>query len=453
MNEEKKKLSLFNVVCLGIGSCVGAGIFIMMGTGIATTGRSISLVMAIGCFYMLLAYFYQVVMSSMFVFRGGTYDMSAMLLPPSLIGMNAVFTILQGVSFAMLGLSVVDYAAGVFPGILPYSKWIAVGIMTLFFAATIKGSKFVATLNEIMTIVLLVSLGLFIAIGLPKVGSDFFAKETFFSNGFVGFISAVGLMAFACQGSTSVIAQAAVTKNSKKMVPIAILIVTIIVAVVYTLIAVVASGVLPLDEVAGQSLAVVAKQIFPSWGYPIFVLGGACCALLTTLVGCIAMMRYPAQQVAEDGWLPEVFKKTTKGGYPWVIQLTYYLFSIIPIILGFSLDTLVSLITIPQMIINVYMNYSMFKFVKDHPEQWKKSVLHMPMGIFRILCGLSVVANLLVIYTLFMSQNLTSMIMIIAMVVICYAVGFIQLKRGVVKGEDLINKRAEILAAVSKQEQ
>ena len=47
----------------------------MMGYGIAYTGRSIFLAVAVGCVYMLLAYLYQPVMASIFVLPGGDYDM------------------------------------------------------------------------------------------------------------------------------------------------------------------------------------------------------------------------------------------------------------------------------------------------------------------------------------------------------------------------------------------
>lgn len=54
---EKKNLNLIDVVCLGFGGAVGSGIFVLMGLGIQFTGKSIVLAVAIGCIFMLLAYF------------------------------------------------------------------------------------------------------------------------------------------------------------------------------------------------------------------------------------------------------------------------------------------------------------------------------------------------------------------------------------------------------------
>lgn len=41
MEKESKQLGLFDIFCLGLGGAIGSGIFVMMGSGIAATGRSI----------------------------------------------------------------------------------------------------------------------------------------------------------------------------------------------------------------------------------------------------------------------------------------------------------------------------------------------------------------------------------------------------------------------------
>lgn len=72
--EEKKKLGTCDIFTLGVGGCIGSGIFVMLGFGIAFTGRSIGLAVALGCIYMLFAYWYQFIMPTMFVFPGGDYE-------------------------------------------------------------------------------------------------------------------------------------------------------------------------------------------------------------------------------------------------------------------------------------------------------------------------------------------------------------------------------------------
>ena len=154
----KKKLGVAELMCYGIGNCIGSGIFVSMGSGIGFTGRSIPLALIIACVVVLFAYAYKTMMSGMFVLPGGNYSQQALLQPPILIGVSAISTIFTGLAFAMYALSIVEYAATVFPAILPYGKWIAVAIITIFFLTTFFGGKFMGKFNLIMVAVLITSL-------------------------------------------------------------------------------------------------------------------------------------------------------------------------------------------------------------------------------------------------------------------------------------------------------
>ena len=50
MEEQGKKLNIWNIIGLVLGGAIGTGIFVLLGYGIAYTGRSIMLVVAVGCF-------------------------------------------------------------------------------------------------------------------------------------------------------------------------------------------------------------------------------------------------------------------------------------------------------------------------------------------------------------------------------------------------------------------
>ena len=209
--------------------------------------------------------------------------------------------------------------------------------------------------------------------------------------------------------------------------------------------AVVAAGVLPIEQVANKNLALVAQTIFPNWFYVIFIIGGAVFAIATSLISGIAMMRYPAMRVAQDGWLPDFFKKTTKSGDPWVIQLTFYLFSILPIIFGFSLDSIVSLTMIPSMLICFAQNISLIKIVKKFPKQWNESVIHMPTPIFNVLCVIAGICDLIVAYNLFVTMDLTGMLLVVAMCVVCVVIALIRLKSGAIDLQALENRKQAVM--------
>lgn len=453
MDQEKKLLNLFDIFCLGLGGAIGSGIFVLLGYGIAYTGRSIVLVVTIGCVFMLLAYMYNLIMSSMFKFEGGDYSQKALLFNPLMTGVSAVFTYLNGFALSMYGLAIVDYSTKIFPGIEPYRKLIAVLIITLFFATSIKGSKFMAMVNSVMTIILLTSILVYIVMGLPQVKPGYFTGEGFYTGGVPGFFAAIAIMGWSCQGTTMApVAVAGSTIKSRRTVPLGIMLIVAALAVVYGLMSVVAAGVLPLDQVAGQNLSATAQAIFPGWVYVIFIMGGAVFAIATSLMSGITMLLSPIQQIAKDGWLPAVFRKTTKSGFPYVSQGVFYLFAILPIIFGFSLDAIVSLVMVPTMLLNIYLNFSCITLVRKFPEQWKNSILHMPYPIYVTIMVLSCGCAGIVAYNLFKSMAIHEMYIVIGMIGLCVAIAMIRLKSGAVNVEYLETQKQKIINEALKNE-
>lgn len=448
MDEHGKKLNMANIFGLGLGGAIGSGIFVLLGFGIAFTGRSIVLVCVGGCLFMLLAYMYNVIMSAMFVFKGGDYSQKALLFNPLMTGFSATMTLVNSMAMSSYALAIVGYIASVVPGVEPYTRILAILIMTLFFASSIKGSRFITLIENAMTVILIAAIALFVVFGIPQIKPGYFSNVDggFFKGGFGGFISAIAIMGWACQGTTMApVSLGAVTEKPKRTIPIGILWVTIALAVIYGVMSLVAAGVLPYEQVAGANLSVTAKAIFPNSLYIVFILGGGICAIATSLLGGIAMLRYPLMKIAEDGWLPGVFKKETKSGYPWVIQLTFYILSVLPILLGFSLDALISLVMIPSMLMNLYLNLACITLPKRYPEQWKKSTLRMPLPLYYVVCVLSAGCAGLVAFNLFKDLKGKDMIASLIIIAICLGVSVLRLKTGAVKKEQLAENRIQIV--------
>ncbi len=455
MEEKGKKLKTINIVGLGLGGAIGTGIFLLLGYGIAYTGRSIVLVCAIGCFFMLLAYWYQLAMPSMFVLKGGDYSMKTMLFSPVMSGISAFFTVVGGFAFSGYAIGVTDYLCVIIPGLKNYSTLCSLLIMTLAFAASIKGSRFITILENLVTILLVAALALFVVFGVTKVDAGNFFSSTydggFFRNGFAGVVAAIAVMGWACQGTTMApISMAAVTEKPKRTIPKAILIVTLLLAVIYALMAYAASGVLPYDQVAGANISVTAEAIFPTGLYLFFVVGGGVGAIVSSLLGGIGMMRYPMIKIAEDGWMPAIFKKSTKSGYPYVTYLLFYIISIFPILTGMGLDSVVSLVMIPTMLMNIYMNLACITLPKKYPEQWEKRSLRMPVWFWNVCCVLGAFCAGVVAYNLFVELTFTDSIICIIIVVALIGLSALRLKQGAVSKEQLAaNKKMIIEQAIA----
>jgi basic amino acid/polyamine antiporter, APA family len=393
---------------------------------------------------MLLAYMYNIFLASMFPFKGGAYSQMALLFTPTLTGVNAIFLLLVGFSLSIYSTGIVSYAAAIFPGAAGFSKILSVAILTLFFAAAARGSKFLAMVQNIMVLILVASIVVFIVMGMGRVRGGFWSGPDFFSSGISGFLSAVALMGFACQGATGGIALTADTNKPTRTIPLAIFCTTVIVAVFYFCMGVVASGVLPLEQVIGHNLSVVARELFPNWAYIVFILGGAVFALATSLVAAIVALGYPISKIAEDGWLPKVFARKTRSGYPWATQLAFYIISLIPVLAGVSFSSIVSLVMIPTMLIAAYCNLACIGIPAKYPQQWRKSIFHMPLPLFAIVMCLSAAADLFVAYYDFITLKPVEMAEILAAFLACVVLAILRIKTKAVNVDALLEAKRTI---------
>ena len=155
---EKKLLDFKDIFSMGFGSAIGSGIFVLLGFGIAYTGKSVSVSLIAACVMMFFAYFSQILMVSMFPLKGGTYGQSTMLYPPIMVGINAIFLLVISTSLAVYATGSAAYIAALYPKAEPFSKVISIGIITIFFLATIRGSKFLAMIQYVMTGILVISI-------------------------------------------------------------------------------------------------------------------------------------------------------------------------------------------------------------------------------------------------------------------------------------------------------
>lgn len=448
MEEKGKKLGTLNIVAMGIGGAIGTGIFIMLGFGIAYTGRSIVLVCGAGCIYMLLAYWYYMAFSSMFTLPGGDYDVRCMIFPPVLTGVAAWFQVVTSLVLAGHSLAIADFAAMIWPKINDFKSLFAICVLTLTFLCTIRGSRVLTLIQNYVVVALIIALILFLVYGMPQVNTDIFLSNKdggFFHGGFGGFISALSVMSFACTGTAAKISMTAVTKNPKRTLPIASILTTVVVAVIYSLMAFVAGGVLPYDQIAGANISVTAEAIMPRWGFLFFVVGGGIFAVSTTMLSVLANLRYPILRVAEDGWIPKAFMKTTKGGYPWVIYVVLYAVSLVPLVTGLDIEGIVANAMVPMMLFTIATNLYCLKLPQKYPQQWEKRGIRFPLWLWNVFSVVGSILALIVAYTQFSNMDTNAMVVCVVVIAALFGLSILSLKKKWVTPEELNRQKQAII--------
>lgn len=209
------------------------------------------------------------------------------------------------------------------PEIADHQTLFAFIVLTFFFALALLGVSSLANVQNAMTVCMYAALILFVIVGLSKSGSDLVVDEwlPFYAGGIGGFMSAVAIVSYCCNGTTAVLNLSGDLKNPKRDVVVGTLLVAGICGVLYALISYSASLYMPVAEAANMNLGSVAQTIMPNGLYLFFVIGGAIFVLTTSLNGGISSQLGPIAVSAEDGWLPQSWSERLPNGMPIYIRI------------------------------------------------------------------------------------------------------------------------------------
>ena len=408
---------------IAIGQIIGAGIMSMMGVAIAMTGRSANLAFMLSAVFTMCTFFPSIFITSCIRMRGGMYTQMAIFAGDKWAGYYSVVYFITNMSLAMYALSFAQYALALLPT-GGSQKVIALVVGTLFFILNYFGVDLMAKIQNLLVVVLLLSLTIFAVFGLPQVDlANYFsnADGLFMTDGIGGFLTAVAYLGFATGGATVILGVSAECKNPTKDIPFVIVTSTIGVAILYGLVATTASGVLPVAEVANQPLTLVAAEILPKPLYIFFIVGGAMFALATTLNSQIMSCTKPVMQSCEDGWFPQSLAALSKYKTPWKILIIYYVILVVPIVLELEIAQISSIVQILGYLNNLVLTITAMKLPKMFPEAWEKSQFHVPTAVFNTLMIITCAA--LLVQASFMLKSMTPQLIIFNVAVM--AAGFI----------------------------
>lgn len=427
--ELKRVLGFWDLMSVGVGSIIGSGIMSLTGWGIDDTGRSIFIAFFIGGLITLLGRSPQIFLNSVARFRGGDYSMVSTFIGPRWSGTYSMIALLTSVTLAMYALSFADYAMPIFPQ-LP-RKLIAFGIITFLFVTNLFGVNAFAKIQNMAVILLALALTIFTVIGLTKLEPNYFDPASFMPKGLAGLWSASVLMSYTCDGAQYVTALSGEAKNPTRDIPRVMLYSTLGVALFYGLMGIVAAGVLPVEQVAGQPLTLVAGTILPRPLYYFFIIGGAWMALLTTLNSSIASCTRPLMQACNDGWYPRSLARLhPKYRTPIILLGIYYIIGILPILFEFDLDVISDMTISVGSITKFMIVLCLMRMPKVLPDAWNKSSFHIGKGALTALCLVDMAVIVFSGLTSAMEMPLPLLLVNLAVVAFAFIFGSVRFRTG-----------------------
>ncbi len=421
----KRVLGLGDLMGIGVGQIIGSGIMALTGITIALTGAGTPLAFLVAAILVICPNMVLAVLGSAVPATGGMYTYVRDYIGPK-TGLFYLALLVAGqLVLAMFGITFAEYACSLVPG-LP-KIWVAFGILTLCFVMNLLGIDLAAKLQNVLVIVLVAAMLLFIGFGLPKVDWSVFKGgiKAIMPNGFINFMTGASLLTFATGGAEFLSELGGEMKNPGRDLPRSMILSTVLVAILYAFIGIVAVGVLPIETVAGETLVPVAEAIFPKPLYYFFIVGGGMFAVASTLNATFTWCTKGLLIAAEEGWLPKFTAKISKRGTPWVLLIIFYIVGAIPILTGLDIDVIARLGNGVSLIYVLFPIFTGYLIYKKNPEAMAKSTFKVKKIPLFILTTIALIGYILAAILNFGDiASAWQMMLILSVAVIAY--GFIR---------------------------
>lgn len=419
---KEKKLNLFDLISIGVGTIIGAGVFSMMGYGIAYTGRGIVIALFLAMFLVVMQSIRYPILANVFELEGGSYAFASLTTPLAVTGINAANDVFFKIGGNVVtALAIVEYLAILVPAVGEHKTLSAVIVLTVAYVIVVVGDKFAARIQNVMCVLMYAALAIFVVYGFMNTDPSAYAGEPILINGVTGLMMATALMSYTCNGFQVLVGIGKGAENPRRNIPLAFFLSAFVAASIYALIGFSATHAYSYADTAGANLGDLAKLMMPTGLYMFFLVGGALFALSTSLLGNITASYRPLMVSAQDGWLPAVLGKRSSKGIPY-IQLFLYLINLIPLLLGINLSDMATMSLVPLGLIAFITDICSFNVPKRFAKQWKESGIKVSVGLYHVCIILACCSSIILVSYCFLSNNLKIPTLIFTAIIFAYGI-------------------------------
>jgi APA family basic amino acid/polyamine antiporter len=319
-----RRLTAFDLTMIGIGGIIGAGIFVLTGTAAATkAGPAVVLSFVfsgVGCAF---AGFCYAELASTIPVAGSAYTYAYATLGEVIawmIGWDLILEYIVASITVSIGWSgyLVKWLEGY--GVVLPSAWThgvfdgglinmpAVLLVVVITALLIKGIKASARATAGLVIIKLGVIVLFLVLGIPWVRPEHWSP--FVPFGWSGVISGAGVIFFAYIGFDAVTTTSEETRNPQRDLPIGILTSLTICTILYVVVALVLTGMVPYTQLNHPApVALALESVGITWGMQLVAIGAV------VGLASVVMVMMTGQ--------PRVFFAMSRDGLlsPWIAKI------------------------------------------------------------------------------------------------------------------------------------
>jgi len=371
-NNDTKAFGLYSAIFLGIGSMVGAGIFVLLGEAGAIAGNLVWISFIFGGIIALLSGYSLAKLATAYPSRGGIVEYLVECYGEGFFSgsLSVLFYLSAMVAIAMVAKTFGTYTAMMVVGkdSAIWANSFGAGILVLFMLINLAGSSIIAKSENVIVIIKLSIILLFTIVLFFYIKPELLSLKD--APPVMNIFSSIALTFFAYEGFRVITNTAEDMENPGKLMLKAMTIAILLVMILYIAVTFAVFGNLPLPEVIkaqDYAMAEAAKPMFGEWGFRIM----AVAALISTASSINANLYAVTNvtyQMAKNGELPDVYERNVWHSTEGLIVSTIIL---IAMVLFFRLNEIAAVGSISILFIHGFVHIGhLFKVDKTKANRW-----------------------------------------------------------------------------------
>ncbi|MEU7068228.1 amino acid transporter [Streptomyces sp. NPDC046161] len=329
----RRSLTMWQLTMISIGATLGTGIFVVLGEAAPKAGPAVTISFVIAGLTALFSALSYAELAGSVPVSGSSYSYSYATMGEFIAWICGWCLVLEyAVSVAAVAVGWGQYLNELLDGTIgvtlpeklaaPMGEggWInlpALVVVLLAMVFLMRGAKESATINSIMVGVKIVTLVLFIGIGVMGIKSGNYTPLA--PLGVTGISAAASTLFFSYIGFDAASTAGEEAKNPKKDLPRAIMLSLGIVTILYVLVAFVAVGAMPWQDFAGTeaALAQIMTNVTGTSVWGVVLAAGAVVAIASVVFAVLYGQTRILFAMSRDGLVPKIFAKVdAKTGAP-----------------------------------------------------------------------------------------------------------------------------------------
>ncbi len=390
INHLKKELGLFQATLYGVGIILGAGIYVLIGTGAGIAGNAIWLSFAIAATIAAFTGLSYAELSSMYSRDAAeyVYTKNAFRKPALAFAVEWIMIFAVIISGATVALGFGGYFSHIFGVPQVMAAVLLILVLSLISYRGIKDSaKFntISTLIEMSGLIIIAAIGVFF---IGKGGVDYFYSP----QGMTGIFSATAVIFFAYIGFEELVNFSEETKNAKKIMPKALLLSLVVSTVLYMLVAVSAVSIVGWERLSTSKapLTEVVSSVYPNGAIIMSFI--ALFATANTVLAILIVASRLLYGLSCDHSLPSVCRRVGVRGTPYIAILLVMVLSIAALSIG-GVKDIAMLTDIGIFIVYIFVNAALIKLRYTQPRAKRGFKSPLNIGKFPVLALFGIFAS------------------------------------------------------------